>query len=261
MYLSIINLYLITSVYARVIYKTTQNSDEVQVTKKYVETRIRKIRTPEQLVKKSNINIEKNDKYHIPLVRKPIPQYIESNEGNEVKFNVIYTDQNDNHNENADSNVDIYDLEINEDEMAVRDKPFESMPSRKTKRSSKFDPIRQNIIADSINSREKILEPKTSRRVSRQTHGKQQSEDDDEFDLITTESTTKTSKTTLSEQDFTEEDDIENEFKETENARGPRSPWIFDSMTDNLNKNTVSKLLSFLPMFPKFPTNLTLKPW
>ncbi|XP_013139571.1 PREDICTED: uncharacterized protein LOC106104165 [Papilio polytes] len=169
------------------------------------------------------------EKGKIPLVKKPIPMYVEINyeddyQTRQVRWPEKYRDSGE--NEDEDFNVDDYEFDVNHDEFASRRKPL--VPRMKP---------------------DKNYEMKTSKMETKPTPA----------DIKGNEGTKtpQTKNKRENKEDLSDDTDASGERERRGSIRTVRSPWDIGIYMDKLGEKTsliVDKVLSILPMFPQIPT-------
>ncbi|KPJ01297.1 hypothetical protein RR46_01432 [Papilio xuthus] len=207
------------------------------------------------------------EKGKIPLVKKPIPMYVEINyeddyQTRQVRWPEKYRDSSE--NEDEDFNVDDYEFDVNHDEFASRRKPLvpRTKPDKNdgevktaTKSETKSTP------AD-IKGNERTPKPQTKNKrenkmSDKATDKSNKSKLEDYYDELTSKIPGKLMKVVYSHEDLGDESDASVERERRGSIRTIRSPWDIGIYMDKLGEKTsliVDKVLSILPMFPQIPT-------
>ncbi|CAH2054171.1 unnamed protein product, partial [Iphiclides podalirius] len=201
------------------------------------------------------------EKARIPLVKKPIPTYVEINYDEDYQSRMArwpekYSDSSE--NEDEDFNVDDYDFDVNHDEYATRGKPIE--PRVKLAKSPTPKPAEPEV--KSTPAVPKIFDEATQRNNTpskRQetvinVSEKNKARADDYYDDLTTKPS-ENMKIVYSQEDVVEETD-EGEYARKGSVRTVRSSWNIGGYVDKLGEKTsliMNKVLSILPMFPQIP--------
>ncbi|KPJ17961.1 hypothetical protein RR48_07358 [Papilio machaon] len=204
------------------------------------------------------------EKGKIPLVKKPIPMYVEINyeddyQTRQVRWPEKYRDSSE--NEDEDFNVDDYEFDVNHDEFASRRKPL--VPRMKpdknygevktaTKSETKSTPAE-------IKGNERTPTPSTKNKREDKVSDKatNKSKLEDYYDELTSKIPGKLMKLVYSQEDLGDDTDASGERERRGSIRTIRSPWDIGIYMDKLGEKTsliVDKVLSILPMFPQLPT-------
>ncbi|XP_068619736.1 uncharacterized protein [Battus philenor] len=274
----VIFLTYIMEIKARLLVRTTdiavvsKNDDfkTVSITKHCLhdhEKHERKGRSHSEISQEKNNNFKRSvEKAKVPLVKKPIPMYVEINYEEDYQTRLVrwpekYRDSSE--NEDEDFNVDDYEFDVNHDEFAARGKPVEP----RVKLDKNYGTIKSAAKLETkptTPGKKTNTEPVTTRNknpvkredIEKATEKARKSKQDDYYDDITTRMSEKLVKIVYSHEDVGDEVDESGERDRRGSVRTIRSPWDIGIYMDKLGEKTsllVDKVLSILPMFPQIP--------
>lgn len=196
------------------------------------------------------------EKAKIPLVKKPIPTYVEINYDDDYQTRMArwpekYSDSSE--NEDEDFNLDDYEFDVNHDEYSTRGKPLE--PRVKTSKTSNKIPIAKTTpvaiqIGDDGNRENKT----NNKRQEAIENVAVKARVDDYYEDLTTKAPGP--KLIYIHEDIGEDMDVDRDYSRKGLVRTIRSPWDLGVYIDKLGDKTsviVNKVLSILPMFPQIP--------
>ncbi|XP_014354610.2 uncharacterized protein LOC106707715 [Papilio machaon] len=204
------------------------------------------------------------EKGKIPLVKKPIPMYVEINyeddyQTRQVRWPEKYRDSSE--NEDEDFNVDDYEFDVNHDEFASRRKPL--VPRMKPDKN--YGEVKTATMSETkstpaeIKGNERTPTPSTKNKREDKVSDKatNKSKLEDYYDELTSKIPGKLMKLVYSQEDLGDDTDASGERERRGSIRTIRSPWDIGIYMDKLGEKTsliVDKVLSILPMFPQLPT-------
>ncbi|XP_047537630.1 uncharacterized protein LOC125071430 [Vanessa atalanta] len=227
-----------------------------------------KIRRPREFTKKSkepdNITeIKSTINPKVALVKKPLPKFTDADTSEEdyqlkMKYPVKYFDSME--HEDEDFNLDDYDFDIHHDEFAGRGKPLEPRTKIKlTERRTGLESIKEGVERPkSPLSQNKVVMPRKINHASNKVVRKavQVIKIDDYDDDFSTSTGAPRKETKPSDDDMSNENEDSKEYESQGSVRTVRSPAIFSNYFEKFNERStafMSKILSYLPIFPQVP--------